>query len=160
LGSTRDSNGDLQSDYFRFPHSIAWLAEYAHGKGVKLGISNDYGTKTCEGYPGSEGHLQRDAATFARWNVDMLKMDGCSSNVLDMSDSYPAMSLFLNRTGRPVLFSCSSPAYDLSMDYPQLPPACNLWRRGSPQSKRRSACKSSIRAGVTLNLKRWTKRQN
>jgi alpha-N-acetylgalactosaminidase len=128
LGSTRDANGDLQSDYFRFPHGIAWLAEYAHGKGVKLGIYNDYGTKTCEGYPGSEGHLQRDAATFARWNVDMLKMDGCSSNVLDMSDSYPAMSLFLNRTGRPILFSCSWPAYDLSMDYSQLPPACNLWR--------------------------------
>jgi alpha-N-acetylgalactosaminidase len=124
----RDANGELQADPSRFPHGIAWLANYAHQKGVKLGIYNDYGTKTCGGYPGSEAHLVRDAQTFARWEVDMLKMDGCNSNNLDYADAYPGMAMFLNATGRPIIYSCSWPAYNQNMDYSQLPPACNLWR--------------------------------
>jgi alpha-N-acetylgalactosaminidase len=58
----------------------------------------------------------------------MLKMDGCYSELLDMADSYPGMSFFLNQTGRPILYSCSWPAYDEYMDYSQLPPYCNMWR--------------------------------
>jgi alpha-N-acetylgalactosaminidase len=38
------------------------------------------------------------------------------------------MAAFLNMTGRPIVYSCSWPAYDKNMDYSQLPPACNLWR--------------------------------
>jgi alpha-N-acetylgalactosaminidase len=125
----RDSNNELIADPDRFPHGIAWLADYAHKKGVKLGIYNDYGTTTCQGYPGSEGHLYQDAQTFARWEVDMLKMDGCHSpGVLDMADAYPAMAKFLNSTGRPIMYSCSWPAYNQKMDYAPLPGSCNLWR--------------------------------
>jgi alpha-N-acetylgalactosaminidase len=58
----------------------------------------------------------------------MLKMDGCYSDILDMPDAYPGMSYFLNGTGRPMLYSCSWPAYDENMDYSQLPPYCNMWR--------------------------------
>jgi hypothetical protein len=76
----------------------------------------------------SEGYLLRDARTFTNWGIDMHKMDGCHSEVLDMSDAYPALSYFLNSTGRPILYSCSWPAYNNSMDYSQLPPYCNMWR--------------------------------
>ena len=69
---------------------------------------------------GSEGHLYTDAMTFAEWEVDMLKMDGCNSEVLDQSDGYPAMTRFLNETGRQILYA--------SMDYALLPPNCNMWR--------------------------------
>jgi alpha-N-acetylgalactosaminidase len=127
-GPGRDSNGELYPDPERFPNGMAWLADYAHKHGVKFGIYNDFGTKTCGGYTGSEGHLNRDARTFAAWGVDMLKMDGCNSRLLDMADAYPAMSAFLNITGRPILYSCSWPAYDKEMDYSQLPPICNMWR--------------------------------
>jgi alpha-N-acetylgalactosaminidase len=58
----------------------------------------------------------------------MLKMDGCHSQLLDMADAYPAMSFFLNATRRPIVYSCSWPAYDEAMDYAQLPPFCNMWR--------------------------------
>jgi alpha-N-acetylgalactosaminidase len=74
------------------------------------------------------GHLLKDARTFAEWGIDMLKMDGCNSKVFDMPDTYPGMSFFMNRTGRPMMFSCSWPAYDQGMDYSMLPPFCNLWR--------------------------------
>ncbi|PIO54204.1 hypothetical protein TELCIR_24438, partial [Teladorsagia circumcincta] len=51
-----------------------------HDKGLQLGIYEDYGTETCEGYPGSLNHLQIDAETFASWDVDYLKLDGCNVN--------------------------------------------------------------------------------
>ena len=124
----RDENGRLYPDPERFPHGIKWLADYAHSKGVKLGIYNDYGTKTCGGYMGSEGYLMLDAKTFAEWEVDYLKMDGCYSQLIDQADAYPAMTRFLNETGRKIVYSCSWPAYDMEMDYAPLPPNCNLWR--------------------------------
>lgn len=105
MGKGRDANGEIYPDPERFPHGIKWLADYAHSKGVKLGIYNDYGTLTCGGYTGSEGYLVRDAKTFASWGVDMLKMDGCYSNIRDQSDGYPAMMHFLNATGRTIMAS-------------------------------------------------------
>ena len=122
----------MTPDPERFPHGIKWLADYVHNKGLLFGIYNDYGTKTCGGYIGSEGYLIKDAETFAEWGVDSLKMDGCYSEILDQTDAYPAMSYFLNKTGRPMLYSCSWPAYALEKDnytyYEYLPPYCNLWR--------------------------------
>ena len=55
-----------------------------HSKGLKLGIYEDFGSKTCAGYPGSEFHMQTDANTFAEWEVDSLKFDGCYSDPKDM----------------------------------------------------------------------------
>ena len=52
-----------------------------HDRGLKLGIYTDVGINTCAGYPGSEGHYEIDATTFAEWGVDMLKLDGCYGNV-------------------------------------------------------------------------------
>ena len=128
MGPGRDENDELYPDPARFPHGIKWLADYAHQKGVKLGIYNDYGTLTCGGYTGSEGYLLTDARTFAKWEVDKLKMDGCYSELLKQGDAYPAMMYFLNKTGRPIIYSCSWPAYDMEMDYGPLPEHCNMWR--------------------------------
>ena len=50
-----------------------------HGKGLKLGIYGDAGTKTCAGYPGSLGHEAIDARTWAGWGVDYLKYDNCNN---------------------------------------------------------------------------------
>lgn len=38
------------------------------------------GDKTCAGYPGSLGYYEKDAQTFADWDVDLLKFDGCFMN--------------------------------------------------------------------------------
>ena len=78
---------------------------------MKLGIYEDFGKLTCGGYPGSEGHEETDANTFAKWGVDMLKFDGCYSNASSQAIGYPLMSEALNKTGRPIVYSCSWPAY-------------------------------------------------
>lgn len=51
---------------------------------MKFGIYEDYGNFTCAGYPGILGSLEVDAFTFAEWNVDFVKLDGCYSLPKDM----------------------------------------------------------------------------
>ncbi|XP_052481918.1 alpha-galactosidase isoform X2 [Gossypium raimondii] len=74
----RDSQGNLVPKASSFPSGIKALADYAHSKGLKLGIYSDAGTQTCsKTMPGSLGHEEQDAKTFALWGVDYLKYDNC-----------------------------------------------------------------------------------
>lgn len=82
-----------------------------HSKGLKFGIYEDYGTHTCAGYPGIINHMEIDAQTFADWDVDYVKLDGCYADVLEMDFGYPEFGRLLNRTGRPMVYSCSWPVY-------------------------------------------------
>ncbi|KAL4230836.1 hypothetical protein ACF0H5_011210 [Mactra antiquata] len=129
---SRDSNGTLVADRERFPRGIKWLADYVHFRGLKLGIYGDVGIKTCGGYPGSLNYYQKDAQTFAEWGVDMVKLDGCYASMSDMATGYPQMSYYLNQTGRPILYSCSWPAYQVEArivpDYKKIASYCNIWR--------------------------------
>ncbi|KAM9355585.1 alpha-N-acetylgalactosaminidase [Pholidichthys leucotaenia] len=129
----RDDKGRLQPDPERFPGGIKKLARYMHDRGLKLGIYGDMGTHTCMGYPGSPlDKIEVDAVTFAEWEVDMLKFDGCYSNATEQAQGYPLMSKALNLTGRPIAYSCSWPAYQGGLppkvNYTQLGEICNLWR--------------------------------
>jgi len=77
-GSRRDH--PLEFDPEKFPHGIAWLADYAHQHGMKLGIYSGPGETTCAGYTGSIGHVDEDARMFADWGIDHLKYDSCCSH--------------------------------------------------------------------------------
>ncbi|KXJ25953.1 Alpha-N-acetylgalactosaminidase [Exaiptasia diaphana] len=128
----RNRHERLVANMTRFPSGMRKLADYIHSKGLKFGLYADYGTKTCEGYPGSIRHVWRDAITFAEWGVDYLKLDGCYATPLAMDEGYPTFSWALNRTGRPILFSCSWPAYQvyakMKPDYEIIGKYCNIWR--------------------------------
>jgi alpha-galactosidase len=106
---TRDANGSLVPDPVKFPDGIKGTADYVHAKGLKLGIYEDAGTATCAGYPGSLGHEQIDAQTFADWGVDYLKYDNCnnagSTTKQQYIDRYTAMRDALAATGRPIVYS-------------------------------------------------------
>lgn len=55
-----------------------------HARGLKLGLYGDMGTHTCGGYPGTTlDNIDLDAQTFADWEVDMFKFDGCYSNATE-----------------------------------------------------------------------------
>ncbi|KRT82542.1 hypothetical protein AMK59_3795 [Oryctes borbonicus] len=132
MAKERDENGRLKPDPDRFPSGIKALADYVHSIGLKFGIYEDYGTKTCAGYPGIIGHLETDAQTFADWEVDYIKLDGCYNNRSTMVDGYVEFGKLLNRTNRPIVYSCSWPAYEeplgIKSDYQKLVETCNLWR--------------------------------
>ena len=57
--------------------------------------------------------MNTDAATYAAWGIDSLKMDGCNSlhSRTVMDPAYEYMGAALNKTGRPILYSCSWPFY-------------------------------------------------
>ncbi|XP_078682944.1 alpha-N-acetylgalactosaminidase-like isoform X3 [Branchiostoma floridae x Branchiostoma belcheri] len=130
MSMERDDQGNLYANKTRFPNGIKKLADYVHSKGLKLGIYLDFGTHTCGGYPGSIKYLKQDAETIAGWGIDLLKMDGCYANVSDMSWGYPDMEQYMNKTGRPILFSCSWPAYagGIKVNYTAIAEHCNMWR--------------------------------
>lgn len=94
LDHKRSPEGKLQPDPKRFPNGIKALADYVHSKGLKFGIYEDYGNFTCGGYPGILGHLEIDAKTFAEWEVDYIKVDGCYADVEDMNQGYPLFGTY------------------------------------------------------------------
>ena len=81
--------------------------------------------------------LQTDAETFASWGVDYVKLDGCYSEPKDMDTGYPEFGMYpascscismcikihlyiagmyLNKTNRPMVYSCSWPAYQIGKE--------------------------------------------
>ena len=101
----RDSLGFITADPIRFPSGIKALADYVHSKGLKFGIYSDAGSLTCGGRPGSLGHEYQDALTYAKWGVDYLKYDWCSTQNINPIGAYTLMSNALSTAGRPILFS-------------------------------------------------------
>ena len=83
MASARTSSGALTWNTARFPDGIASLASQVHALGLKFGIYEAIGTRTCQNLPGSGGttaassHYAQDAATFAAWHVDLVKIDEC-----------------------------------------------------------------------------------
>ncbi|CAN1769881.1 unnamed protein product [Linum perenne] len=102
----RDSQGNMVSKMSTFPSGIKALADYVHAKGLKLGIYSDAGSKTCSNLmPGSLGHEEQDAKTFASWGVDYLKYDNCNDDGTSPKIRYPVMSRALLNSGREIFFS-------------------------------------------------------
>jgi alpha-galactosidase len=104
----RDSSGKLKPSPSKFPGGIAALADYVHGKGLKIGIYSTPNTKTCAGLyggytggVGSAGHETTDAQSFASWGIDYLKYDKCQGQM----SAFATMRDALKATGRPIFYS-------------------------------------------------------
>ncbi|KAH7571206.1 hypothetical protein JRO89_XS05G0267200 [Xanthoceras sorbifolium] len=98
--------GNLLAKNTTFPSGIKALADYVHGKGLKLGIYSSAGYYTCsKQMPGSLGHEEQDAKTFASWGVDYLKYDNCYTDGSKPTVRYPVMTRALMNAGRPIYFS-------------------------------------------------------
>lgn len=98
----------LEYDPEKFPRGIKYVADYAHSKGMKLGIYSGPGVDTCAGYTGSRGHEAEDAAMFASWKVDHLKYDACCSHAKEpasvLHDAFLNMSQALLRQEQDIVF--------------------------------------------------------
>jgi alpha-galactosidase len=101
----RDANGFITADAKKFPSGIKALADYVHSRGLKFGIYSDAGRLTCGGRPGSQGHDSQDALSYARWGVDYLKYDWCSTGDRNAQEAYALMADALRQSGRDIVFS-------------------------------------------------------
>ncbi|KAI1300205.1 Alpha-N-acetylgalactosaminidase [Halotydeus destructor] len=134
----RDATGRLVANSTRFPNGIKGLADYVHSKGLKLGLYGDLGTYTCGGYPGlwtgSADQFEIDAQTLADWGVDSFKVDGCymGDETKSFDWMFPAFGRALNKTGRPILYSCEWGLYQLmegiQPNYAAVADSCNTFR--------------------------------
>jgi len=125
----RDAAGNIQTNH-KFPDMKA-LADYVHSKGLKLGIYSGPGPRTCAGYPGSYGHEEQDARTFAAWGIDYLKYDWCSAATIykdaQLQPVYQKMGDALAATGRPIVYSlCEYGRGSVEKWGPEV--GGNLWR--------------------------------
>jgi alpha-galactosidase len=134
----RDAQGRIHSNA-KFSDMKA-LAQYVHGKGLKLGIYSSPGPKTCAGFEGSMGHEREDAQTYADWGIDYLKYDLCTfggySKQLTNGDrqkqypmivhAYGVMHEALLATHRPIVYSISQYGWDVWNWGPRV--GANLWR--------------------------------
>jgi alpha-galactosidase len=134
----RDSSGKLRWNATKFPSGIPALADYVHGKGLKIGIYEVPGNTTCVGLyggistsvaVGSLGHETTDAQTFASWGIDYLKYDKCTAAL----SGFAVMRDALRASGRPIFYSINPgdgtgcPPNSCSIN---LPTIANMWRIG------------------------------
>ena len=123
---SRDASGTIVADPARFPSGIKALADYVHGKGLKLGIYTDAGTGTCEKRPGSLNHEVQDAKTYASWGIDYVKIDWCNAEGLDPEVQYAKLRDALTNSGRPIVFSICN--WGVKTPWRWGPATGNLWR--------------------------------
>lgn len=113
----RDAAGVLQPNE-KFP-DMKGLTTYVHDLGLKVGIYSSPGATTCQGLPGSLGHEEIDAKTWAAWGIDYLKHDWCGYSRVTAWDAplaehkkpYALMRSALDATGRDFVYSLCQYGY-------------------------------------------------
>ncbi len=126
MAPQRDSAGNLLADPVKFPNGMKAVADYVHSKGLKFGLYNCAGTKTCAGYPGTHGYEFQDAKFYAGLGVDFLKYDWCYTEGINPREAYTTMSRALREAGRPIVFSLCE--WGESQPWEWAAPVGHLWR--------------------------------
>jgi hypothetical protein len=124
--------GKLRAEPTRFPNGMKALGDYYHSKNISFAAYTAESTHTCGGYPASANNEVLDAKTFAEWGVDYMKVDGCGPTAY-YAEGYKAMGAALQASGRPIVYSCSWPAYTGKNESTKpfqtyIDDGCNLWR--------------------------------
>lgn len=136
----RAADGSIVGDPEKFPDGMgAFSAELTERTGLGLGIYTAHGNLTCQKYPGSLGFEEKDAATYASWNVSFVKNDWCWRNEPNASkhmQAFEAMRDALGKQKNPIVYSIHwnvadvpGPGCDHGVDCP-LPQLANMWRVG------------------------------
>ncbi|NWJ52145.1 MAG: glycoside hydrolase family 27 protein [Bacteroidetes bacterium] len=127
MAMERDSlTGDLVADPKKFPHGMKAVADYVHSKGLKFGLYNCAGTKTCQNYPGTRGYEYQDARLYASFDIDYLKFDWCNTKGINAKEAYTTMSMALKKAGRPMIFSVCE--WGVNKPWEWAPQVGQLWR--------------------------------
>jgi alpha-galactosidase len=127
MAKERDkTTGDLVPDPAKFPHGMKVVADYVHSKGLKFGLYNCAGTKTCAGYPGTRGYEYQDARFYASLGIDYLKFDWCNTEGINAKEVYTTMSKALRTAGRPIVFSLCE--WGSNKPWEWAAPVGQLWR--------------------------------
>ncbi|MER7193771.1 hypothetical protein [Streptomyces flaveolus] len=111
--SQRDAAGNLRANRFTFPSGMKALGDYIHSRGLKFGIHQVPGERTCAlatgAYPGSTGSRGMKPRTprHSPRGRRLLKYDGCSPTGArdEQVGRFTLMRDALRATGRPIVCS-------------------------------------------------------
>eukprot|EP00056_Hartaetosiga_gracilis_P016520 m.5245 g.5245 ORF g.5245 m.5245 type:complete len:490 (-) comp4169_c0_seq1:73-1542(-) len=94
-------------DPVRFPEGMKAFIAKVHALGFKFGLYTDIGEKACHSpFTGSYPYYEEDAQTFADWEVDYIKFDGCNLPAGHTPEELTCnMSTILLNTGRDFWFN-------------------------------------------------------
>lgn len=118
-GGWRDTKlgpkGELLCHPIKFPNGIKPLADYAHSKGMKIGLHTVPGTHDCGGdLVGGYGHEDVHVNQFADWGIDFIKLDRCQyrndggwTEEL-IRELYTKWSKLIQATGRDIILNISA----------------------------------------------------
>lgn len=136
----RGADGRLRPDPRRFPRGIRPVADEVHGRGLKFGLYTVANVLACGGEEGdgpggvprtgSLGHEGLDAATFADWGVDFLKIDWCGADSAGnrgrAAELFARWNRAIKMTGRPMVLSAST--WGEEEEDTWAPELSHLWR--------------------------------
>jgi len=127
MAKERDvKTGDLIPDPKKFPNGLKPVIDYVHSKGLKFGLYNCAGIKTCAGYPGTRGYEYQDARLYASLGIDYLKFDWCYTEGINAKEAYTTMSKAIKTAGRPIVFSLCE--WGSNQPWEWAAPVGHLWR--------------------------------
>ena len=143
---SRAANGTLVPFPRFFPNGMTPVIDYVHSKGLKFGLYTSVGDKTCHGgwSPGSYGHYEQDANTFASWGVDYVKIDYCGGH--DSVEGHKNMSRALNATGRPISYMLCRGPYQQQKQWGYAPEIAQGWRATGDHHDKFSSVKQQLDA--------------
>ena len=106
----RTRGGYLKGDPKTFPSGMAALGRKLHAMGLKFGLYTSAGPTICtHPQPGSYRHYKRDFRTFAKWKVDYVKVDWCSSPPhTKQQRAYSAIHEAAKKAGRRMIVTVST----------------------------------------------------
>ncbi len=104
----RAADGSIPVDSGKFPSGLASTVAYIHSRGLRAGIYSAPHSVTCGGFSASLNHEAVDAASFAAFGIDAVKMDaGCRDDSSlhngTLIASLGRMRDALNSTGRRIV---------------------------------------------------------
>lgn len=145
----RNSSGFLVPEKRHFPSGMKSLVDYVHSRGLAFGLYTCAGTTVCVGgRPGSKGHWQQDAAVFAEWGVDWVKMDWCQTDGMKPADTYPMMSKAMNQTGRKMHLNMCEWGRDAPWEWG--PNVAQSWRMSADHTGTWKSTKNIIRQSAQI----------
>ncbi|GAA1987430.1 glycoside hydrolase family 27 protein [Catenulispora subtropica] len=152
----RDANGDLIASPSKYPQGIKATIDYVHSKGLRFGIYEDGGTKTCDGGSGSWGHFTQDMNYFASLGVDYIKMDYCynydnTSNGWPLNTQNDADQAVTAYQDAATAIAAANDSYGTHMVLNESAPAYFNWDDASTGS----ALFKEVMAGAGLSAQEW-----
>lgn len=132
-GGQRGDHGQIIPDADRWPQGIKFVCDYIHSKGLKVAGYGDigrdgYGDSTGQ-QRGSYSHYESDAAQYAAWGWDYLKIDDCNHGGLPSREKGFAWfcdAVRNNPAGRQIYLSLSTPSTPSSAEFGRR--VANMWR--------------------------------